>query len=45
MALTARLLSKFFRVANGLASKNKITMVFINQTRDNIGVMYGKLII
>ena len=41
MALTARLLSKFFRVANGLASKNKITMVFINQTRDNIGVMYG----
>lgn len=41
IALTARLLSKFFRVANGLASKNKITMVFINQTRDNIGVMFG----
>ena len=41
IALTARLLSKFFRVANGLASKNKITMVFINQIRDNVGVKYG----
>lgn len=41
IALTARLLSKFFRVANGAASKNDITIVFINQTRDNVGQMYG----
>lgn len=41
IALTARLLSKFFRVANGMASKNNITVVFINQTRDNVGQMYG----
>ena len=41
IALTARLLSKFFRVANGIASKNKITMVFINQIRDNVGQMFG----
>lgn len=41
IALTARLLSKFFRVANHGANKNKITMVFINQLRDAVGVMYG----
>ena len=35
------MLSKFFRVANGIASKNKITMVFINQIRDNVGQMFG----
>lgn len=41
IALTARLLSKFFRVATGTASKNDITMVFINQVRDNVGQMFG----
>lgn len=41
IALTARLLSKFFRVANGVASKNDVTMIFINQTRDNVGQMFG----
>ena len=41
IALTARLLSKFFRVATGAASKHDITMVFINQVRDNVGVMFG----
>ena len=41
IALTARLLSKFFRVANGFAAKNNVTMLFINQVRDNVGVMFG----
>lgn len=41
IALTARLLSKFFRVANGMVSKNDITMLFINQVRDNVGQMFG----
>lgn len=41
IALTARLLSKFFRVVNGFAAKNDITLVFINQIRDNVGVMFG----
>jgi len=41
IALTARLLSKFFRVATSAASKNDIVLLFINQIRDNVGVMYG----
>lgn len=41
IALTARLLSKFFRVITGQASKNDVTMLFINQVRDNVGVMFG----
>lgn len=41
IALTARLLSKFFRVITGVAAKNKVTMVFINQVRDKVGVMFG----
>lgn len=41
IALVARLLSKFFRVATGVASKNDVTMVFINQVRDNVGQMFG----
>lgn len=41
IALTARLLSKFFRVATGAASKGDVTMVFINQVRDNVGQMFG----
>ena len=41
IALTARLLSKFFRVVNGFAAKNDITLVFINQIRDNVGQMFG----
>jgi recombination protein RecA len=41
IALTARLLSKFFRVVNGFAAKNDVTLVFINQIRDNVGVMFG----
>lgn len=41
IALVARLLSKFFRVIIGASSKNDITMLFINQIRDNVGVMFG----
>lgn len=41
IALTARLLSKFFRVITGSASKNDVTMLFINQIRDNVGQMFG----
>lgn len=41
IALTARLLSKFFRVVNGFAAKNNVTLLFINQVRDNVGQMFG----
>ena len=41
IALVARLLSKFFRVITGIADKNKVTMIFINQVRDKVGVMFG----
>jgi len=41
IALTARLLSKFFRVATGAASKGDVTLLFINQVRDNVGQMFG----
>lgn len=33
MALVARMLSKLFRIVTGPASKNKCTMIFINQVR------------
>lgn len=41
IALVARLLSKFFRVITGSANKTKTTIVFINQVRDKVGVMFG----
>ena len=41
IALVARIMSKFFRKATGAAGKNKIVMIFINQVRDNVGVMFG----
>lgn len=41
IGLTARLLSKLFRVITAAASKNNCTLLFINQIRMNIGVMYG----
>lgn len=41
IALIARLLSKFFRVITGPANKNKVTIIFINQVRDKVGVMFG----
>ena len=41
IALVARIMSKFFRKITGAAGKNKTTMIFINQIRDNVGVMFG----
>ena len=41
VALVARIMSKFFRKITGAAGKNKVTMIFINQVRDNVGVMFG----
>lgn len=41
IALIARTMSKFFRVAGKDLAKNKITAVFINQMRENVGQMYG----
>lgn len=41
IALTARLMSKLFRKITGAAGKNKTTMIFINQIRDKVGVMFG----
>ena len=41
VALTARLMSKLMRVIVGSSAKTGTTVVFINQLRTNIGVMYG----
>ena len=38
---TAQLMSKVFRKFTGPAGKNKIGLIFINQLRDKIGVMFG----
>lgn len=42
IALTARLMSKGLRRIVGLASINKTTILFINQTRSKIGVYWGE---
>lgn len=41
IALQARMMSKLMRKITGVASKNKTTMIFINQFRTNIGQMFG----
>lgn len=41
ISLTARIMSKFFRVSIGLISKNDMVVCFINQMRDNVGQMFG----
>ena len=41
MAVQARLLSKGLRILSGPISKSKTVVIFINQLRANIGVMYG----
>lgn len=41
IGLVARLLSKALKQITALANQNKTTVIFINQTRANIGVMYG----
>jgi recombination protein RecA len=41
VAATARMMSKLFRKITGPAGKNKINVIFINQLRDKVGVMFG----
>ena len=41
IALQARLMSQAMRILTAVISKSKATVIFINQTRDKIGVMYG----
>lgn len=41
IALIARLLSRFFREITGAMGKSKITGIFINQVRTNVGQMFG----
>jgi recombination protein RecA len=41
MGLQARLMSQALRKITGVVAKSKTTMVFINQIRDKIGVMFG----
>lgn len=41
MGLQARLMSQALRKLTGVTSKTKTTVVFINQLRDKIGVMFG----
>ena len=41
IGLQARLMSQALRKLTGPANKNKCTIVFINQLRDKVGVMYG----
>lgn len=41
MGLHARMMSQAMRKINTLVSKNKSTLIFINQTRNKIGVMFG----
>jgi recombination protein RecA len=41
VGLTARLMSQGLRKLTAIAAKHNVTMVFINQIREKIGVMYG----
>lgn len=41
IGLQARLMSQALRKLTGPANKNKCTIVFINQIREKVGVMYG----
>ena len=41
MGLQARLMSQAMRKLIGLADKNGVTIVFINQIREKVGVMFG----
>ena len=42
MGLQARLMSKALRKLTGIIGKTNTTVIFINQLRQKIGVMYGK---
>src|SRR5213083_114299 len=41
MGLQARLMSQALRKLTGIVSKSKTCLVFINQLREKIGVMFG----
>src|SRR5207245_6719320 len=41
MGLQARLMSQAMRKLNGVVSKTSTVLIFINQIRDKIGVLYG----
>jgi recombination protein RecA len=41
MGLQARLMSQALRKLTGVVSKSKTSLVFINQLREKIGVMFG----
>ena len=41
VGLQARLMSKALRKLTGIVSKSKTTVIFINQIRHKIGVMFG----
>jgi len=41
MAVQARLLGKALRIVTGSIARSKTIVIFINQTRDKIGVFYG----
>ena len=41
MGLQARLMSQAMRKLRGIAALNGVTLIWINQTRDKIGVMFG----
>lgn len=41
MGLQARLMSKALRKLTGIVGKTNTTVIFINQLRQKIGVMYG----
>jgi recombination protein RecA len=41
MGLVARLLSRGLQIIIGPAAKSKTTIIFINQTRENLGVTWG----
>ena len=41
MGLPARLMSQALRKLTGVVSKSKTTLIFINQLREKIGVMFG----
>src|SRR5450432_3133448 len=41
MGLQARLMSQAFRKLTGIVSKSKTCLIFINQIREKIGVMFG----
>lgn len=42
MALQARMMSKGLRMITGNLSKTKTAVIFINQVRDKVGIIFGK---